>query len=106
MVARDLPALNALLDDALIWIHSSAMVEDKTAFLARIGQANDLYLAIRRTDESIRFAGPVAIVTGIAHVHASVGGTEKALRNRFTNIWHADGSSGPRLLSCQSTKIP
>ena len=104
MMAQDIEVLDRLLDDGLVWIHSSAMVEGKAAFLDRIAAGSDRYLAIRRTDETIRLVGSVAIVSGVADMEAFVDGLAKSVRNRFTNVWRLD-KGGPRLLSCQSTKI-
>jgi ketosteroid isomerase-like protein len=103
-VAQDVATLGRLLADDLVWIHSSSAVEDKSAFLARIETGSDRYLAIRRSEQSIRFRGPVAIVTGVADMDAMVAGTPRAVRNRFTNIWHSEDGI-LRLVSCQSTKV-
>ena len=104
-IARDLPALGRLLGDDLVWVHSSALVEDKAAFIARIAAASDRYLAIRRSDERVRLYGPTAIVTGVSDMDAEVAGAPKTVRNRFTNVW-ASGPAGLQLVSCQSTKVP
>jgi ketosteroid isomerase-like protein len=104
MVACDLLTLQRLFADDLIWIHSSGMMEDKAAFLARIGAGADRYLAIRRSEELVRIHGATAIVGGIAEIDAIASGTPKTLRNRFTNVWHFENGQ-PRLLSAQSTKL-
>ena len=53
----------------------------------------------------MRVHGDVAVVTGLADMRASIKGEEKALRNRYTNVWEkADGTW--RMVAWQSTAVP
>ena len=104
MVARDRKALEEILADDLVWIHSSGMIESKASFVARLASGTDRYLSIRPRDESIRRFGSVAIVSGVVEIDAVARGTARAIFNRFTNVWLLTDSRW-RLVSAQSTKV-
>jgi ketosteroid isomerase-like protein len=53
----------------------------------------------------VRLHGGVAVVTGLASMHAEIAGTKRALRNRYTAIWAREGKRW-RMVSWQSTAMP
>ncbi len=104
MVAADFGALDRLLSDALTWTHASARQDDKASFLAGLRGGHTRYLEIRRSEERVHLHGDVAVVTGVADMRASIDGTERQLRNRYTNVW-AKSDEGWRMIAWQSTAI-
>ena len=105
MMAADIGALDRLLSDDLTWTHSSARQDTKASFLAGLQAGGTRYLEIRRTDEQVRLHGEVAVVTGVAHMRASINGEERQLRNRYTNVWTKSGD-GWQMIAWQSTAVP
>ena len=63
------------------------------------------YLEIRRSEERVHLHGDVAVITGVADMRASIDGTERQLRNRYTNVW-AKSDEGWRMIAWQSTAVP
>ncbi len=63
------------------------------------------YLEIRRSEERVHLHRDVAVVTGVADMRASIDGTERQLRNRYTNVW-AKSDEGWRMIAWQSTAVP
>jgi len=105
MVAADFGALDRLLSDALTWTHASARQDDKASFLAGLRGRHTRYLEIRRSEERVHLHGNVAVVTGVADMRASIDGTDRQLRNRYTNVW-AKSEEGWRMIAWQSTAVP
>ena len=105
MVAADVGALGRLLSDDLTWTHSSARQDTKVSFLAGLQAGGTRYLEIRRSDEQVRLHGEVAVITGVAHMRASINGEERQLRNRYTNVW-TRSDEGWRMIAWQSTAVP
>ena len=105
MVAADVGELDRLLSEDLSWTHSSARQDTKASFLAGLQAGGTRYLEIRRSDEQVRLHGEVAVVTGVAHMRASINGEERHLRNRYTNVW-TRSDQGWRMIAWQSTAVP
>lgn len=95
--------LEKLLSDDLIYTHSSGVVDDKTAFLARV--QSGLYRRLEQKNVDVRARGHTAIVTGLAEIETQAQGKRKALVVRFVNIWiHSD--SGWQNMLWQATVVP
>lgn len=105
LIAHDVATLERLLDDGLVWIHSSGLVESKSGFFARAARSDIRYIAFRRSEENIRLYGAIAINYGVYELDARVDGVLTRIRNCFTNMW-LFSDAGPRLISTQSTRIP
>lgn len=104
MIAADGSALRRLFAQDATWIHGSGQVDVAEIFIDRIESGTNRYLTIDLSEVSIRLHGSAAIVSGIAMVTALAGGEPKSLRNRYTNVWVADGRA-PHLVSAQSTRL-
>jgi len=102
MIAGEPDTLAALLDDELVWIHSSGKQDDKTSFLGKIAAGGVVYLELEVSDDSVTDCGDVLVHRGNLFGRASVGGRDKALRNRFLSVWRRSGDV-PQLLFWQST---
>lgn len=66
LIEGDLPALDAIFDDALVHIHAPGLVHDKHLLLEHVGLRR-AYLEIERGELSIRQIGDVAIMVGPIH---------------------------------------
>src|ERR1700686_2185722 len=105
MVNNDFGKLNELLDDDLVWTHASASSDGKEGFLERLRSGSTRYIEIERSGEQVRVFGESAIVTGIASMRAIVGGTDRALRNRYVNVWICKAGIW-KMVQWQSTAVP
>jgi ketosteroid isomerase-like protein len=102
MIAGDVDGLSRLLDDELVWTHSSGRTDDKTAFLGAIADGTVTYLSLETEDVSVSRHGEVYLCHGILNGRASRDGAEKALRNKFLSVWRrANGAFA--MLAWQST---
>src|SRR4051812_34754843 len=88
MVKADVAALGMLFADDLMWIHATARADTKQGLLATLESGKTKYLSIDCSEETVRFYGSVAAVSGIADITAEIAGEHRVLQNRFTILWH------------------
>lgn len=106
MIAKDMPALDRLFADALVYTHSTCLVDDKASYMEGIRTGKFDYRKAERFDVSMSVHnGDTVIVTGRAHLDILASGTPKTLRNRFTNVW-VKGPKGWQMAVWQSTPLP
>jgi ketosteroid isomerase-like protein len=105
MIAGDLAALDALLADDLLYVHSSGAAEDKQAFLGSLRGGQLRYKKITPEGVSVRDAGRLAIVRGRSAVEVERDGKPQAFRIHFTAIYEKS-AAGWRLSGWQSTRLP
>jgi len=105
MVAAYFITLDRLLLDALPWTHAAARQDDKTSFLAGSRGGHTRCLEIRLSEERVHLHGDSAALNGVADMRASIDGTERQLRNRYTNGW-AKSDEGWWMIVWQSTAVP
>jgi ketosteroid isomerase-like protein len=104
MLRADVPALDALFADDMVWIHASAKADGKAGVLDTIGSGRTRYLEIACSDEKVRLYGDMALVGGIADMTLEIGGEVKVLKNRFTINWQRV-DSGWKVVNWQSTTV-
>lgn len=106
MIAADIPALDALLSDRLVYTHSNASVDDKASYLAKVENKYFDYLEISHPEEQLIVAGPTALVLGRMSAHIIMEGkTERRLNNRTLTVWIEEGGRW-RMAAFQPTPIP
>lgn len=105
MVDADLDALEALLDDDLVYIHTTGAIDTKSSLIESIVSGSLDYTRIVPTDTVLRLEGKAAIITGSAELGVIAGGTAHAASIRFTEVY-VDAGDGWRLASWQSTRVP
>ena len=106
MTKPDLAALGQMLADELYYCHSTGEVQTKQQLLDAIRSNQMRYSAIELREFQARMYGDVALGSGLATVHASMGGgplMTMELRYADAYIWR-DGRW--QLLSWQSTRLP
>jgi ketosteroid isomerase-like protein len=105
MVDADVPTLQELFHDDMMWVHATARVDTKAGFLEAIGSGSTRYFSIDVTDERFRQFGETALLSGVATMRLEVKGDPRAMENRYTIIWHrTDGYW--RVVHWQSTVVP
>ena len=106
MLRCDLAVMDRLLDDALIYIHSSAVEEDKAAYVASLRSSDVRYDGFER--EGIRvlpLGDEAALVSGRIQIQYMLHGERKRLDNLYIGVW-VRRTGGWRMVSWQSTPIP
>ena len=106
MIAQDFAALDALLADDLVYIHSTAVAEDKRGYLEGVRNGLYDYGAIESRDVTVRHCGDVAIQTGIVTMSVAARGAAKTPTILlFTLVWKRE-QPGWRLWQRQATRLP
>lgn len=105
MIAGDAAAMDELLCDELRYTHSNCVVDTKESLTGLITGGKLAYKAARPVFDDVLVYGDAAIVTGSMELDVSVGGAERTVKGRFTNVWVKDGGRW-RFAAWQSTPLP
>lgn len=105
MIQADLQALEKVLADDLVYVHSSGSIESKQQFLASIRSGGLKYKKITPEDPRYRIAGNLAVVTGKSSVEVEREGKPQSFRVRFTAVYEKS-IAGWRLAAWQTTRLP
>jgi len=104
-VANDTEALEAMLHDAMVYTHSSAVVDTKASFLEALRAGKTRYKRTATRDRKVQLLGDTALVTGGADLDVEVGGEARALKLRFLVAW-TKTPAGWKFIAWQSTRLP
>ena len=105
MIAQDFAALDALLADDVVYIHSTAVAEDKQGYLAGVRNGLYDYGAIESSDVSTRTCGDVAIQIGTVVMSVAARGQPRApITLLFTLVWKREQQRW-RLWQRQATRV-
>ena len=102
---NDFAAMAKLYGDDLVYIHSSAIVDDKASFIGVMRSGDVKYRAMRRSEVKVRTYGCLGIITGNADFDVTVKGQELSVQLRFTSSW-AKRAAGAQFVSWQATRVP
>jgi ketosteroid isomerase-like protein len=105
MAANDVATLEKLFHEALIYTHSSAVVDTRASYLEALKSGHTRYHSVQRSDEKVRVCGDSALVTGRAIIDVTVKGEKKHLDTRFLDVW-TKTPQGWKFVAWQSTKLP
>lgn len=110
MLGGNIAALDGLLSEGLVYVHSTGGGDTKTTYLDKLASGNLKYLSLSFEDLQVHGAGPVQVVTGRMSAEVSIGGQSKALRSLFLTVWMpepgADGQQVMRMLAYQGAPYP
>ncbi|WP_180899752.1 nuclear transport factor 2 family protein [Martelella soudanensis] len=100
LISADPAALDAILEDDLVHVHSTAMVHGKAALIAHVDRMGG-FIAIERGSLDIRIEGDLAITTGTTtnHVRSPQTGGEVALDGFQTVVFRLRSGRWRVLLS-------
>lgn len=101
----DFGALQKLLGDDLVYIHSSAVVDNKTTYIDSMKSGTVKYRVMRRSDVTVRTYGCIAIISGLGNFDVTVKGQDLAVEIRFHSIW-AKRDHGLEFVSWEATRTP
>ncbi|MCG5236174.1 nuclear transport factor 2 family protein [Xanthobacter oligotrophicus] len=106
MLDADIPTLDALLSDQLVYTHSNATVDGKASYLAKVADKYFDYLDIAHPEEQLILNGSAVLVIGRMTARVVVEGkTQRHLNNRTLTVWVREGEAW-RVAAFQPTPIP
>ena len=109
MLAGDSAALDALLSDALVYVHSTGVHDTRDSYLRKIRDGAMRYLRLELCDLQAQVLPGVALVTGTMQAMVLKGGQEKHVSSVFLSVWVPDPSDtcgAWRLRAHQGTPLP
>lgn len=101
----DFAAMAKLFGEDLVYIHSSAVVDNKASYIDSMHSGNVKYRKMQRSDVTVRTYGCLALITGLANFDVTVKGKELSVEIRFHSIW-ANRDKGPQFISWEATRTP
>jgi ketosteroid isomerase-like protein len=105
MAGKDVAALNAVLSDSLVYIHSSARVDTKQSLIGAMESGATVYTAVEPSDVTAQDFGDVVVLTGVARIRVVSKGTPNAFGVRFTDVYANKGGRW-QMVAWQSTRLP
>jgi ketosteroid isomerase-like protein len=105
MVAKDVATLDELLDEKLIYMHSSGVADTKASYLKGLQTGVWDYHQVDRSDLRTEIDGDVALVFGKLSIRITIRGEYKAFDSRALAVWHRRGGTW-HLLAVQSGAMP
>jgi uncharacterized protein (TIGR02246 family) len=102
---NDFAALASLLADDLVYVHSSASVDGKTAYIDALRTGKTKYESIEPSDVKVRVYGNTAIVNGTAKLSVTTDGKTNSFSLRYTDVWVLRDNKW-QMVSWQSTRLP
>jgi hypothetical protein len=101
----DFTKLAKLIGEDLVYIHSSAVVDNKASYIESLRSGKVKYRTMKRSDVTVRTYGCVAIMTGLANFDVTVDGKEFSVEIRFHSVW-AKRAAGLQFVSWEATRVP
>jgi ketosteroid isomerase-like protein len=105
MVGKDVETLDRLLDDKLIYMHSTGIADTKASYLEGLRTGVWDYQSVDRTDQRIQVDGDVVLVFCKMSIRLISRGVFRAFDSRALAVW-VRKPDGWRLLAVQSGTIP
>lgn len=91
-VSKNTDALNQLLADDLVYVHSSGNVDTKQSYIQSIKEGNSTYNSIDVQEQKVRLYGKTAIINGICYIKRPVvDGKNNDLKLRYTDVYVKKG---------------
>ncbi len=109
MLSGDSAALEALLSDALVYVHSTGAHDTRDSYLRKIRDGAMRYLHLELCGLQAQVLPGVALVTGTMQATVLKGGQEKHVNSVFLSVWAPDPSDmggAWRLRAHQGTPLP
>ncbi len=105
MCTRDIPALNSVLADDLVYTHSSARVDTKQSLIGGMESGATVYTSIEPSEVRAQDLGDAVVLTGVARISVSASGRPLTFGVRFTDVY-ANRDGRWQLVAWQSTRLP
>jgi ketosteroid isomerase-like protein len=103
--SNDFAAMERMFADDLVYIHSSAVQDDKAAYIDSMRSGNVKYRVMKRSEAKVRTYGCIAIITAVGNFEVTVKGQDMTVPLRFHSIWAKRGDN-LQFVSWNATRIP
>jgi ketosteroid isomerase-like protein len=105
MVSKDIETLDRLLDDKLIYMHSTGVADTKASYIDGLRTGVWDYQSVERTEQRVQVDGDIGMVFCKMSIRLITRGVFKAFDSRALAVW-VRKPDGWRLLAVQSGAIP
>lgn len=105
MAAKDVATLEALIADDLVYTHSSARLDTKRSLIEGMTSGKTVYTSVEPSDVKAQDLGDTVVLTGVAQIKVTTGGTPNAFGVRFTDVY-ARRAGRWQMVTWQSTRLP
>ena len=102
---NNLDMMSKLLDEQLVYVRNSAVVDSKNSYLNSMRKGDTVYEYIEHVNDAVRVYGCVAILTGKGRYDVRIGQKPLNLVLRYHSIWQKSHGQ-VKLISWQATKVP
>jgi ketosteroid isomerase-like protein len=106
MLAHDIAALDALLTDDTVYVHSTGLAETKTAFLQGVRDGLYEYQVVRPISERIQQSGDIAVVYTVLDFQGGPRGQTHPPVTLITTLVWALRDNAWRMTVRQATRLP
>lgn len=104
MGSKDIAALEKLIADDLIYVHSSARLDTKATLIGAMTSGTTVYSSVEPSNVVAQDLGSAVVLTGEASIKVTSNGKAMEFRVRFADVW-ANRNGSWRMVTWQSTKI-
>ena len=94
-----------LAADDLVYIHSSAVVDNKQSYIDSMRNGSVRYLAMKRSEVQVRTFGCLAVMTGVGYFDVQLKDKPLNVELRFHSLW-INREGRLQFVSWQSTRLP
>ncbi len=105
MAQKDIPTLNTLLSDDLIYTHSSARLDTKQSLIGNMESGLTVYTAVEPSDVKAQDLGNAVVLTGSCRISVMAQGRPSSFSVRFTDVYANKGGQW-QMVTWQSTRLP
>ncbi|WP_428653429.1 nuclear transport factor 2 family protein [Runella sp.] len=105
LVSKDYAYLDKVLGEDLIYCHSNALVDNKSAFIQSIKDGKLSYNEMTPEELKVRIYDKTAIITGVCAAKVMSNGQPLNTRFRFTDVY-IKRKEGWQMVSWQSLRLP
>lgn len=105
LLEGDLPILQGLLADGLVYVHSTGACDGKESYLAKLSGGSLKYLELNFSDQRVQMLQQAAVVCGRMEAVISKDGQRKTVASLFMTVWSCDAEGKWRLHAHQGTPL-
>jgi len=106
LLSGDLPALQGLLADDLVYVHSTGACDRKDSYLNKLSGGSLKYLELNCSDLQVQPLQRAAVVSGHMAAVVSKDGQRKNVASLFMTVWACGLDGVWRLHAHQGTPLP
>ena len=105
LLAADIPALDKLLSQRLVFTHANALSDTKETFLEKIRQGRIVYVRLKVTESRVIELNESAILLCRMTAELLVAGVPKQIDNQTLSVWAIEYGQF-NLVAYQPTPVP